>query len=62
MFFREICEIKPRERNLLKRNGVDPDKLIDPNEERIRKMVEESKRLSDEVWNSTFNPDKLICD
>lgn len=53
--FREICEIKPEEKGL----GFDPDKRIDPDEQRIKNIVRQAQQMADEAWNE-FDPDKRI--
>ena len=54
--FREVREIKRRERNLY---DVDPDKLIDPENNRVEKIVEKARLLADQAW-ANYDPDKLI--
>lgn len=58
--FREVQEVKKEERGLS--SGIDPDKLIDPVDEILKKVQD----LADQEWDKfvkeveSYDPDKLI--
>lgn len=61
--FREVQEIKKEERGLLS-SGIDPDKLIDPVDEILKKVQDladqEWDKLVEQVESQGYDPDKLI--